>query len=90
MGAEDSEHMKTIHRWLAGETVNNTVGIQIVDGPSAGRTKIVHLRQDGIPPSPLRTTGGPSGRTWHAYEAVRSTEAPGRLDLRTPWSRADR
>ncbi|WP_138430314.1 MULTISPECIES: hypothetical protein [Streptomyces] len=58
MATEDSEHMKTVHRWLAGETVNNTVGIRIVGGPFSGRTKIVHLCQDGTPPSPLRASGG--------------------------------
>jgi len=75
MAAEDSEHMKTLHRWLAGETVNNTVGIKVVGGPDSG-TKIVHLCQDGTPPSPLRTSGGPAGQTQHLYEAVRSPDAP--------------
>ncbi|WP_150130629.1 hypothetical protein [Streptomyces sp. 150FB] len=75
MAAEDSEHMKTVHRWLIGEAVNNTVGIQVVGGPFEGRTKIVHLRQDGTPPSPLRASGGPAGPTRHVYEAVRSTDA---------------
>ncbi|MEU4777328.1 hypothetical protein [Micromonospora sp. NPDC023633] len=76
MSGEDSEHMKTIRRWLAGETVNNTVGIKIVGGPFEGRTKIVHLHQDGTPPSPLRATGGPAGPTRHIYEAVRSSDSP--------------
>lgn len=68
--------MKTVHRWLAGETVHNTVGIRVVGGPFNGRTKIVHLCQDGTPPSPLRASGGPAGPTQHLYEAVRSTDAP--------------
>ncbi|SEG85497.1 hypothetical protein SAMN05216223_11678 [Actinacidiphila yanglinensis] len=76
MAAEDSEHMKTVNRWLAGETVDNTVGIRVVGGPFDGRTKIVHLRQDETPPSPLRASGGPAGPTRHVYEAVRSTDAP--------------
>lgn len=77
MAAEDSEHMKTVNRWLAGEIVNNTVGIRVVGGPFEGRTKIVHLRQDGTPPSPLRASGGPAGPTRHVYEAVRSDALAG-------------
>ena len=76
MATEGAEHMKTVNRWLAGETVNNTVGIRVVGGPFEGRTKIVHLRQDGMPPSLLRASGGPAGPTRHVYEAVRSTDAP--------------
>ncbi|WP_157856171.1 hypothetical protein [Actinacidiphila yeochonensis] len=76
MAAEDSEHMTTVNRWLTGETVNNTVGIPVVGGPFEGRTKIVHLLQDGTPPSPLRASGGPAGPNRHVYEAVRSTDAP--------------
>lgn len=83
MGTEDSEHMKTIARWLAGEVVNNTVGIRIVGGPFDGRTKIVTLSSDGTPPQRFRARGGrhsmPAGQTspgsWHTYEAIPSTDA---------------
>ncbi|MFC8454411.1 hypothetical protein [Kitasatospora sp. NPDC057223] len=79
MGTENSEHMKTIDRWLAGEVVNDTVGIKVVGGPFDGRTKIVHLGQDGTPPALIRASGGPAGPTRHAYEVVRST------DVRAGW-----
>lgn len=75
MGTGDSEHMKAIDRWLAGEVVNNTVGIKVVGGPFGGRTKIVLLGQDGTPPALLHASGGPAGPTRHAYEAVRSTDS---------------
>ncbi|MGW4896552.1 hypothetical protein ACWEQL_30505 [Kitasatospora sp. NPDC004240] len=73
MDAENSEHMRTVDRWLAGEVVNNTVGIKLVGGPFDGRTKIVLLGPDGTPPALIRASGGPAGPTRHAYEAVHST-----------------
>ncbi|MFJ7906769.1 hypothetical protein [Kitasatospora sp. NPDC096204] len=72
MGTENSKHRKTIDRWLAGEVVNNTVGIKVVGGPFDGRTKIVLLQPDGTPPTPIHASGGPAGATWHTYEAIRS------------------
>jgi hypothetical protein len=75
MGADESEHMKIIHRWLAGEVVNNHVGIKVVGGPFEGRTKIVRLDQSLRPPLRLRASGGPAGPTKHVYEAIPSTAA---------------
>ncbi|MET9919223.1 hypothetical protein ABZZ04_19310 [Streptomyces sp. NPDC006435] len=79
MGDEDSEHLTLIRRWLAGEIVNNTVGIKIVGGPFDGRTKIVELGQAGLPPAGFRGRPGRAPGPWnptaeHAYLAVR---APG-------------
>ncbi|MFJ7250717.1 hypothetical protein ACIQWA_39585 [Kitasatospora sp. NPDC098652] len=74
MDAENSEHLTTIGRWLAGEVVNNTVGIKVAGGPFDGRTKIVLLSQDGTPPARIRASGGPAGPARHAYEAVRSAD----------------
>jgi hypothetical protein len=84
MDAEETEHMRMIRRWLAGETVNNTVGIKIVGGPFDGRTKIVTLSSDGTPPQRFRarpgrhslpaTQAGPAD--WHAYEAAASNNSP--------------
>ncbi|GAA3833187.1 hypothetical protein ACFQ0G_45750 [Streptomyces chiangmaiensis] len=67
--------MKTIRRWLAGEVVNNTTGIKIVGGPFKGQIKIVRLRPDGTPLSPLPAPGRQVGPTRHVYEAARSTRA---------------
>jgi hypothetical protein len=75
--------MHRIGRWLAGEVVNNTVGIKIVGGPFHGKTRIVSLDPDGAPPSSFR--GRPSLRTLagsaylpgrHAYAATRSGSVP--------------
>ena len=75
--------MQRIRRWLAGEVVNNTVGIKIVGGPFDGKTRIVSLDADRAPPSRFRAR--PIPRTladttyklgWHAYIAARSTSAP--------------
>ncbi|MFF7279720.1 hypothetical protein [Streptomyces griseorubiginosus] len=76
MAAEESEHLQLIHRWLAGEVVNNHVGIKVVGGPSNGRTKIVQLGPDGTPPAQFRTSGGRAEPDHHLYEAVRSTDTP--------------
>ncbi|MFK0046020.1 hypothetical protein ACIQU4_18260 [Streptomyces sp. NPDC090741] len=81
MEAEDSEHMKVVHRWLAGEVVNNSVGIKLTGGPFNGRTKIVQLDHDGLPPARLRARGGqgqgPSNpATRHTYTRVRTPDAP--------------
>ncbi|MFF9340321.1 hypothetical protein ACF1CG_11285 [Streptomyces sp. NPDC014773] len=70
--------MALIRRWVAGETINNAVGIKIVGGPADGRTKIVLLNEDGTPPAVIRKSGGSAGPR-HAYEAVRST------DVRAGW-----
>ncbi|MFJ5711781.1 hypothetical protein [Streptomyces sp. NPDC093105] len=78
MGDENSEHLALIRRWVAGETINNAVGIKIVGGPADGRTKIVLLDEDGMPPAVIRKSGGSAGPR-HAYEAVRST------DVRAGW-----
>ncbi|MFI8917352.1 hypothetical protein ACIGW4_37915 [Streptomyces sp. NPDC053513] len=72
MSTDDSEHMRIIDRWLAGEVVNNNVGIKVVGGPFDGRTKIVLLDGDGMPPAVIRASGGPAGPSRHLYEAVRS------------------
>ncbi|MFF7173008.1 hypothetical protein ACIP8U_18635 [Streptomyces pseudovenezuelae] len=76
MAAEESEHTQLIHRWLAGEVVNNHVGIKVVGGPSNGRTKIMKLGPGGTPPAQFRTSGGRAGSDWHLYQAVRSTDVP--------------
>ncbi|MFH9953720.1 hypothetical protein ACH4OX_05800 [Streptomyces roseolus] len=75
MEDEGFEHLALIRRWVAGETVNNTVGIKFIGGPFAGRTKIVLLDEDGLPPAVIRASGGSAGPSRHAYEAVRSTDA---------------
>jgi hypothetical protein len=77
MGHENSEHLALIRRWLAGEIVNNTVGIKIVGGPFNGRTKIVQLDQAGAPPAGFRGRPGPAPGPWnptakHTYLAVRA------------------
>ncbi|MFJ7305864.1 hypothetical protein [Streptomyces sp. NPDC099088] len=82
MGAEDSEHMKAIRHWLAGEVVNNTVGIKLTGSPFNGRTKIVQLDQDVLPPSCLHARGGRgqgpwNPAAWHIYTPVRSPDAAG-------------
>ena len=83
MDVQDSEHIQRIGRWLAGEVVNNTVGIKIAGGPFHGKTRIVSLDPDGAPPPRFR--GRPSLKTlagtayppgWHAYAATRSSSAP--------------
>ncbi|MER6781935.1 MULTISPECIES: hypothetical protein [unclassified Streptomyces] len=73
--------MKVVHRWLAGEVVNNTVGIKLTGGPFNGRTKIVQLDQDGLPPARLRARGGWGQGPWnsaarHIYAPVRAPGAP--------------
>ncbi|CAN3978434.1 hypothetical protein [Kitasatospora purpeofusca] len=88
MGTDDFEHMRTIDRWLAGEVVNNAVGIKVVGGPFDGRIKIVLLGQDGTPPALIRASGGPAGPTRHAYEAIPLHRRPGRLDLHLHRTRA--
>lgn len=75
MGAEESEHVKLIHRRLAGEVVNNTIGIKLTGGPFNGRTNIVQLDQDGLPPARLRARGGRgqapgNPAVWHIYTAI--------------------
>ncbi|MFD8825739.1 hypothetical protein ACFV1C_25725 [Streptomyces sp. NPDC059605] len=77
MGDENSEHLTLIRRWLAGEIVNNTVGIKIVGGPFDGRTKIVELSQAGLPPAGFRGRPGRAPGPWnpaaeHTYLAVRA------------------
>ncbi|MFF6794357.1 hypothetical protein ACFY9C_35410 [Streptomyces filamentosus] len=74
MDTENSEHMRIIDRWLAGEVVNNNVGIKVAGGPFDGRTKIVILGHDGTPPARIGASGGPAGPTRHTYEAVRSAD----------------
>lgn len=75
MGGRGFRAHELIHRWLAGEVVNNTVGIKVTGGPFNGRTKIVQLDQDGLPPARLRARGGRgqapgNPAAWHTYEAV--------------------
>ncbi|MGW4781431.1 hypothetical protein ACWEPA_32830 [Streptomyces filamentosus] len=79
MSTDNSEHMRIIDRWLAGEVVNNHVGIKVVGGPFDGRTKIMPLDGDGMPCAVLCASGGPAGPSRHLYEAVRST------DVRAGW-----
>jgi hypothetical protein len=79
MGDEKSEHLTLIRRWLAGEIVNNTVGIKIVGGPFNGRTKIVVLDQAGMPPAGFRGRPGRAAGPWnptakHTYLAVRAPD----------------
>ncbi|MEW1569736.1 hypothetical protein AB0454_43280 [Streptomyces sp. NPDC093509] len=71
--------MRLIHRWLVGEVVNNTVGIKLNGGPFNGRTKIVQLDQDGLPPAQLRARGGRGQEPWdpaarHVYVPVRASD----------------
>ncbi|MFE9121337.1 hypothetical protein [Streptomyces sp. NPDC007172] len=73
--------MKVVHRWLAGEAVNNTVGIKLTGGPFNGRTKIVQLDQDGLPPARLRARGGQGQGPWnpaarHTYTPVAAPDTP--------------
>lgn len=75
MGDEKSEHLTLIRRWLAGEVVNNTVGIKIVGGPFNGQTKIVELDQAGLPPEAFRGRPGQAPGPWnraakHTYLAA--------------------
>ncbi|WP_424213167.1 hypothetical protein ACN20G_14365 [Streptomyces sp. BI20] len=79
MGDENSGHLALIRRWLAGETVYNTVGIKIVSGPFRGRTKIVELDQSGLPPEGFRGRPGQTPGPWnptakHLYLAVRAPD----------------
>jgi len=79
MGDENSGHLALIRRWLAGEVVNDTVGIKIVGGPFNGRTKIVELNQRGLPPAGFRGRPGRAPGPWnpaakHTYKAVRSSD----------------
>ncbi len=81
MEDDDSEHLALIRRWLAGETVDNTVGIKIVSGPFHGQTKIVELDQSGLPPAGFRGRPGRTSGPWnsaakHIYLAVRAPDAP--------------
>ncbi|MFJ3505539.1 hypothetical protein [Streptomyces sp. NPDC090135] len=81
MGDENSEHLTLIRRWLAGETINNTVGIKVVKGPFQGRTKIVDLDQAGLPPVGFRARPGRTAGPWnpaakHVYIAVRTPDTP--------------
>ena len=81
MGDEHSEHLALIRRWLAGEVVNNTVGIKMVGGPFNGRTKIVQLDQAGLPPAGFRGRPGRAPGPWnptarHTYLAVRCPDTP--------------
>ncbi|MBC9719539.1 hypothetical protein H9Y04_44300 [Streptomyces sp. TRM66268-LWL] len=79
MGNENSGHLAFFRRWLAGETVNNAVGIKIVGGPFNGRTKIVQLDQAGLPPAGFRGRPGRAPGPWnpdikHTYLAVRAPD----------------
>ncbi|WP_432089645.1 hypothetical protein [Streptomyces sp. bgisy095] len=79
MKDETSEHLALIRCWLAGEVVNDTVGIKIVGGPFNGRTKIVELDQSGLPPAGFRGRPGRATGPWnpavkHTYLAVRAPD----------------
>ncbi|MFI8818002.1 MULTISPECIES: hypothetical protein [unclassified Streptomyces] len=81
MGDDNSEHLALICRWLAGEIINNTVGVKIVGGPFNGRTKIVELDQAGQPPAGFRSRPGRAPGPWnpaarHTYLAVRAPDTP--------------
>ncbi|GIG56048.1 hypothetical protein Lfu02_04200 [Longispora fulva] len=81
MATDEPEHMTLIQRRLAGDVINNTVGINIIGGPFDGRTRIVDLGEHGTPPARLRARRGlpdpPADRTgWHTYEAVLATDTP--------------
>lgn len=75
-GDEHSERLALIRCRLAGETVNNTVGIKVVSGPFNGRSKIVELDQSGLPPASFRVRPGRASEPWnsaakHIYLPVR-------------------
>ncbi|NYV75598.1 hypothetical protein [Streptomyces sp. UH6] len=79
MGDEHSEHLALVRRWLAGETVHNTVGIAVVGGPFDGRTRIVVLDRAGAPPAGFRGRPGRAPGPWdptvkHTYLAVRAPD----------------
>ncbi|MFD8323931.1 hypothetical protein [Kitasatospora purpeofusca] len=81
MGEKNSDHLALIGRWLAGETVNNTVGIKVISGPFHGRTKIVELDQSGLPPAGFRCRPGRTPGPWspaakHIYLAVQAPDTP--------------
>ncbi|MGW8327478.1 hypothetical protein ACWGLE_06195 [Streptomyces sp. NPDC055897] len=73
--------MNVVHRWLAGEVVNSTVGIKLTGGPFNGRTKIVQLGRDGLPPARLRSRDGQGQGPWkpaarHTYTSVPAPHTP--------------
>lgn len=80
--------MKLIHRWLAGEVVNNTVGIKLTGGPFNGRINIVQLDQDGLPPPGTPPCSRrPGTETWKPCRLAHLHGGPGpqhcrRLGLR--------
>jgi hypothetical protein len=80
VGDVETGSMRKIRRWLKGEIVSGMTGIRLVDGPHAGRVRIVVLDPEGQPPPGTRI-GTFGGDTWNAY--VLSIE-PGE-GLAHPW-----
>ncbi|MEU8762322.1 hypothetical protein [Streptomyces sp. NPDC048659] len=83
MGSEDehgdSDHLRLIRRWLSGEVVNGSVGIKIVGGPLDGKTKIVALDDEALPPVGFRagSAGVPGFRSTGARHTYLATRVPG-------------
>ncbi len=71
---EDTAHLRLIRRWLAGEVVNNHVGISMSGGPFDGRIRIMQLDEAGSPPP--RTRGRKAGEPWHVYVLAAAPDAP--------------
>lgn len=69
MPEDETAHMRLIHRWLRGETVDGAVGIRLRRGPFDGRIHIVQLDAAGNPPPTMRGRRGPSP-AWHVYILV--------------------
>lgn len=65
MPEDEDAHLRLIHRWLSGDTVDGDAGIRLSGGPFDGRTRIVRLDGAGNPPP--RTRGRSGGTVWHVY-----------------------
>ena len=74
MADEETAHSRLIRRWLAGEVVNNHVGIKLRGGPFDGRIRIMQLDEAGSPP--LRTRGRRAVEVWHVYVLVAEPDEP--------------
>ncbi|MGW8882364.1 hypothetical protein, partial [Streptomyces mirabilis] len=83
-GVGNSEHLALIRRWLAGEIVNNTVGIAIVAGPFNGQTEVVNSTRQGC--RPKASAAAPAG--YRGPGTHRQTHLPGSpgLDTSAGWT----
>jgi hypothetical protein len=64
MSVDETAHMRMIRRLLGGEVVDGEVGIKIRGGPFDGRTRIVRLDPDALPPARARSW---RAGVWHVY-----------------------